>query len=183
MQRLHDSSDGRDDLDPVCFHFCNVIAHATVTCLVYFLAVRLCAIRDALAAAAKASMPAAQEQQPLQHQYEGSPVDSMDRWAPAAVLGTSACSVHNLLTSQFLSMVDSAPLFTVAVLEYHPRAPASLQSMCVHLSRDVLAQLQERGEEVKGQLRQPVRPQAAANRTEQPRSGIFWGQGKQAQPE
>ena len=105
VQRLHDSSDGRDDLDPVCFHFCNVFAHAIVTCLVYFLAVRLCTIRDALAAAAKASMPAAQEQQPLQQQPEGSPVDSMDRWVPAAVLGTYAGRVHNLLTLQFLCWV------------------------------------------------------------------------------
>ncbi len=97
MQRLHDSSDGRDDLDPVCFHFCNVIAHAVVTCLVYFLAVRLCTIRDALAAAAKASRPAAPDQQPLQQPYEGSLVDSMDRLVPR--LGNlHAKQAHNLLT-------------------------------------------------------------------------------------
>ncbi|CAL5229598.1 g12956 [Coccomyxa viridis] len=75
VQRMHDSSDGRDDLDPVSFHFCNVIGHAVVTCLIYFLAVRLCCIRDSLAQAAKAASPAAQKQL----QPEGGMSDGSDR--------------------------------------------------------------------------------------------------------
>ncbi len=78
VQRMHDSSDGRDDLDPVSFHFCNVIGHAVVTCLIYFLAVRLCCIRDSLAQAAKAASPVAQKQL----QPEGGMSDSSDRQAP-----------------------------------------------------------------------------------------------------
>ena len=77
VQRMHDSSDGRDDLDPVSFHFCNVIGHAVVTCLIYFLAVRLCCIRDSLAQAAKAASPAAQKQL----QPEGGMSDGSDRQA------------------------------------------------------------------------------------------------------
>ena len=62
VHRMHDSSDGRDDLDPVSYHFCAVIFHAIVTCLVYLLATRLCTVRDALASSAKVFSPAAQEQ-------------------------------------------------------------------------------------------------------------------------
>ena len=69
---MHDSSDGRDDLDPVSFHFCNVIGHAMVTCLIYFLAVRLCSIRDSLA---QAALPAAQKQL----QSDGAVSDGADR--------------------------------------------------------------------------------------------------------
>ena len=72
---MHDSSDGRDDLDPVSYHFCAVVFHAIVTCLVYLLATRLCTVRDALADSAKASLPAAQE-----HAHRDAAVsDSMDR--------------------------------------------------------------------------------------------------------
>ena len=77
---MHDSSDGRDDLDPVSFHFCNVIGHAVVTCLVYFLAVRLCSIRNSLAQAAKTASPAAQKQL----QAEGAVSDGSDRQAALA---------------------------------------------------------------------------------------------------
>lgn len=77
---MHDSSDGRDDLDPVSFHFCNVIGHAVVTCLIYFLAVRLCSIRDSLAQAAQAASPAAQKQL----QAEGVISDGPDRQEPLA---------------------------------------------------------------------------------------------------
>ena len=77
VQRMHDSSDGRDDLDPVSYHFCAVIFHAIVTCLVYLLATRLCTVRDALAASAKASLPAAQEQ----GHRDAAVSDSVDRQA------------------------------------------------------------------------------------------------------
>ena len=72
---MHDSSDGRDDLDPVTFHFCNVIGHMVVTCLMYYLAVHLSVIRDSLAQAAKAASPAAQKQV----QLERTASDSSDR--------------------------------------------------------------------------------------------------------
>ena len=75
---MHDSSDGRDDLDPVSYHFCAVVFHAIVTCLVYLLATRLCTVRDALAASAKASPPAAQEQ----GHRDAASSDSVDRQAP-----------------------------------------------------------------------------------------------------
>ena len=83
VQRLHDSSDGRDDLDPVSFHFCNMVGHAVVTCLLYLLAVRLSTIRDSLARSA-AKAPAAAQEQPLQQ--EGAAIDGVDRQALSSAL-------------------------------------------------------------------------------------------------
>ena len=84
---MHDSSDGRDDLDPVSYHFCAVIFHAIVTCLVYLLATRLCTVRDALASSAKAPPPAAQEQA----HRDATLSDSIDRQVMMPIGSASGC--------------------------------------------------------------------------------------------
>ena len=64
VERLHDMSD--DDLDPLPFHVTNVALHGGVTCLVYVLALCLCAARHARA---REALPAAVPQNG--HQRDG----------------------------------------------------------------------------------------------------------------